>query len=487
MRSSLAWLILLATLLTASAGQAALQIEERPVNGGTLTVFKMTVTPAGEPVPALKHRLVLRELDEKAGNAAPMYYRAIMGAQTATKQLTDTFGKEYENFPWSDESVSADRMSRAVAIFDGGLSMISLREAAARRDCDWGFDLQSIRGTDLYGFLLPEIQETRQLSRFLTLRARLAVEQGRFDDAIDDLRINFKMAEDVASEPLLVSGLVGIAQAGLGNQVLCRLIAAPNSPNMYWALTELPDPLIDLRGAVRFEMSSFFRVFPFLRDAETQEQSPEEWSRLLGQALSELGPLTGGTDSLQNETLRRLAVSGLSLAAYTPAKQRLREQGFGAAEIERMPVGQVIAIDAAREFRQIADEFEKWWYLNARVATQRIERIEDRLGENKLEGGFGRVVAAILLPAVNAARLAQERHQWQTDAIRVVEAIRMHAADTGRLPAKLDDITVVPVPINRSTGEAYQYKLDGETAVLDLPFSDGYPSVAWRFEIQLAD
>jgi hypothetical protein len=295
------------------------------------------------------------------------------------------------------------------------------------------------------------------------------------------------MAGDVASEPLLVSGLVGIAQAATGNQVIIRLIAAPNSPNMFWALTELPDPLVDLRGAVRFEMSSFLRVFPFLRDAETQEHSSEEWSRLLAHAISELGPLTGGSDPMVNDTLRRLTVTGLALAAYTPAKQRLHDQGFNAAQVEQMPVGQVIAIDAAREFRRIADEFEKWWYLNARVATQRIERIEDRLGENKLEGGFGRVVAAILLPAVNAARLAQERHQWQTDALRVVEAIRMHAAETGRLPAKLDEIDVVPVPINRATGQSYQYKLDGETAVLDLPFSDGYPSVAWRFEIQLAD
>jgi hypothetical protein len=480
-------LVGLGSFVASSAANADLQVEDQSVNGGSLKVFKMTVTPAAEPVPALRHRLVLREIDEKAGNAAPMYYRAIMGAQAATKQLTDAFGNEYDSFPWYDESVSTDRLRRAVGIVNDGLIMTSLREASARRDCEWGFDLHSIRGPELYAFLLPEIQEARQLSRFLTLRARLAVEERRFDDAIDDLRINFKLAGDVANEPLLVSGLVGIAQAAVGNQTLIRLIAAPNSPNMYWAITELPDPLVDLRGAVRFEMSSFLRVFPFMRDAETLEHSPEEWSRLLAHALSELGPLTGGSDPLGNDTVRRLAVSGLGLAAYTPAKQRLREQGFDAERIERMPVGQVIAIDAAREFRRIADEFEKWWYLNARVATQRIERIEERLGENKLEGGFGRVVAAILLPAVNAARLAQERHQWQTDALRVVEAIRMHAAETGHLPAKLDEISVVPVPINRATGQPYQYQLDGDKAVLDLPFSDGFPSVAWRFEIQLAD
>jgi hypothetical protein len=41
--------------------------------------------------------------------------------------------------------------------------------------------------------------------------------------------------------------------------------------------------------------------------------------------------------------------------------------------------------------------------------------------------------------------------------------------------------------VNRVTGRAYQYRLDGDKGVLDLPFSDGFPNIAWRFEIKLAD
>ena len=32
-------------------------------------------------------------------------------------------------------------------------------------------------------------------------------------------------------------------------------------------------------------------------------------------------------------------------------------------DIDSMPVGQVIAIDSAREFRRIADQMEKWLYV----------------------------------------------------------------------------------------------------------------------------
>jgi hypothetical protein len=76
---------------------------------------------------------------------------------------------------------------------------------------------------------------------------------------------------------------------------------------------------------------------------------------------------------------------------------------------------------------------------------------------------------------------------WQLNGLQTIEAIRMHAAETGKLPTALSEITVVPVPKNPVTEQPYEYRLDGDTAVLDLPASDGFPGgIAWRFEIQLA-
>ena len=72
------------------------------------------------------------------------------------------------------------------------------------------------------------------------------------------------------------------------------------------------------------------------------------------------------------------------------------------------------------------------------------------------------------------------------EGLRRREAIRLHAAETGNLPASLDEVTVVPVPKNPVTNEDYAYRLDGDTAVLELPASDGFPNVAYRYEIILA-
>ena len=61
----------------------------------------------------------------------------------------------------------------------------------------------------------------------------------------------------------------------------------------------------------------------------------------------------------------------------------------------------------------------------------------------------------------------------------------MHVADTGELPKTIDEIKIVPVPLNPGTGKKFVYWLDGDTAVIDIPFSDGYHQ-AYRFMIQIA-
>ncbi len=78
------------------------------------------------------------------------------------------------------------------------------------------------------------------------------------------------------------------------------------------------------------------------------------------------------------------------------------------------------------------------------------------------------------------------RLERQLNALQAIEAIRMHAAQTGKLPATLEEITIVPVPLNPVTEKPFVYRLDGETAILELPFSDKMNDYSSRFEITLA-
>ena len=462
-----------------------------------LTLFQMTVTAAAEPKPALKHRLQLRALEYKPGNAATYYLRADAenGLSDAWKRVRKDFGEAIDNGWYSSEislgELPLDKVREAASRFDSTVSNF-IAPASSRQDCDWGYSLTELRGAEVYALPLPGAQQSRSISRMLALRARLAIAEGRYDDAIDHMRMNFRLARNVGQELIVVCGLVGIAEAGVTSGTIVDLIAAPDSPNLYWALSELPRPIVDLREAIRLEMSMGARVFPALLDAVTADHSPAEWARLIGEALKLYETLSEsslfkGVSVGKQKTLRAMAGAGLSLLVYPGAKQRLIQSGMDAARIEKMPVGQVVLIDAAREHQRIADEIEKWLYVPYPLAKKRIRRAErEGFGNRQFSDGFGPMIADILSPAIQAAWTAQMRLEWQMSSLRVVEALRMHAAETGKFPASLDDVQVVPVPKNPITEQPYIYRLDGETAVLELPFSDGMPGVAWRFEIRLA-
>lgn len=475
-------------LFTNQVNAELVVVEEDVPGEGTLTTYKMTVSPAGEPVPALKHRLVAREIDMKQGNAVPFYYRALLNIRTFNQDLHDKYGEAYDTWYTFDVPLSKLPMPKATeAAAKWQETVDNLQEATRRRQCEWDWQTEEIRGPELISFLLPDIQWSRELSRGLRLLARVAMAKGEYQQALEYLRISYRLGHDIAEAPFLVSDLVGIAICGYGNQALIELIAQKDSPNLYWAIAELPDPMVSVQESMQSEMSIGLRVFPFILDSETAEHSPEEWSRLMAEALVESQDLMSrpnlpGVSGVQ----ARLVVTGLSLVAYPAAKQRLIDQGMAAEEVEAMPVGKVVSIDALREYRRIADSIEKWSYVPYREARKRdIDKELNTSSPAGLSRGYGYTLARTLLPAVQSARSAEQRLVWQTRGIQTVEAIRMHAAETGKLPESLDEVELVPLPRNPITEQPFDYELLGNTAVVKLPFEDGFPGMAYRFEITL--
>ncbi|MEX2171627.1 MAG: hypothetical protein WD851_20075 [Pirellulales bacterium] len=480
-------------LLLASAAQAEVVWIEQ--DGDEPATIKLTVTPAPEAVPPFKHRLTVQPLDEKPGNAALWYFRALSNEgkdfKDYVRQNREEFGEPYDE--WNHPSgvplkeLPLENVKKAFALFSSDVR--NLHEASLRQECDWDRGIESITGPGLIMLLLPEIQQMRELARMVNLGARLAVAEGRLDDAIDLLRINYRMAQHTATEPFLVSQLVGIAIAGVGNGVLVDLIGTPDSPNLYWALTELPSPLIDMRTSIRFELEIGQRIFPFLQDAETVTHSPDEWRLMWGQALVDLTSLSDRA-SFTGNLPAQFGFVGLSLTNYSHAKRSLIEWGFEPERVEQMPVGQALAIYTKRIYERISQSYEKAVlvpFTDADRFEDEARRLVDRA--RPFSDGPDREifpVAANLLPAVSAARNAQVRIEREFAALRVIEALRMHAAENdSELPNKLNEVTCVPVPVNPVTDQPFVYYREGKTAVLELPKSDGL-HYAVRYEITIA-
>jgi hypothetical protein len=465
-----------------------------------LTVVRLTVTPAAAPVPLFKHRLVAREIDLSPGNAAPYYYRTFLQLEQSKPALRKAFSEDDELSWWNstgaDEStpikdLPIDKVRQADQMVLGGMIDEQLRAAAKADKCDWGLNIESMYGPEVFGFQLQEFQQSRELSRFLVMRTRLAIAERRYEDAIDVMRMNYRLASDVSRTPFVVCGLIGIAEAGSTCGTVTEFVAAPDSPNLYWALTQLPQPLVDLRRSARFEVDSGERVFQLLHNAESTIHSADEWGRLYKQAVHDLSAVNSQYFQGQSTLGADLAAMGLALVGYTHAKDWLIAEGLDRDRVEQMAVGQVMAVYSERLYRRYADALESTWYVPFDELQSRGRELDRQMeAARPFGGGKDREIlpiVATLLPALQALRAVQVRSERDIAVLRTVEALRMYAAEhAGSLPAKLDEIREVPVPLNPATGKPFIYHLDGQTAVLELPLSDGIPGINRRYEITIA-
>jgi hypothetical protein len=437
----------------------------------------LTVAPAAEPRPALKYRLIPAAVERTPGNAAPFYYRAVLHLNNLPKDHWKAYDENQDKWLSSDPAVfSKEEVAKWLP---AGAWRSQLEVAAYREYCDWDYRIQDLRGMEVIGFLMQEVQDCRQIARVLRLQAHYEIMDGRPDDAIKTLRLGYQLAHDVAQPPLLINGLVGIAIASIMNQELTVLIDR-GGPNMYWAIASLPQPLVGLKRAMEFEMGMPQQLFPFLRDAETAQRTPDEWRRLMIEGLVGLEGLASDSAPKLSGWQAELGAAAVVAKLYPIAKDALIAGGMDRQRVEEMPVGQVVAIHTARSTDYVYQEFFKLSLLPYDEAIRRSPQVRDRLIREGyigpgIRGPGGLPIAALLLPAVENVRHAEIRIARNFAALQVIEALRMHLASTGSLPVSLADVTIVPVPDNPATNDPFPYQFDAKnrTATLEVPANPG--------------
>ena len=490
---SLCWLVILAmgVLCTNTVSSDVVVEHDKENTRGTTMVYRMTVTPAAEPVPALKYRMTIEPYKTIPGNAITHYLRSL-GENSLNSPWDGAkrdFGMDVHDWyglKTKVEDIPVDKLRVAASYFDSYVDS-HLRRATMCRESDWGIAMEDLRGEEVVTFLLPSIQQTRSMARALALRNRLAVIDRRFDDSIDHLRMTYQLGQNVSGMPSLVANLVGIAEVGIANEGMVDLISAKGSPNMYWALAELPQPIISIRDSIRLEVSTGLRYFPGLLDVETAEHSPEQWSKMLAEMVNSFGDLSGYTrgpsysaGNSNGPIASALVASGIGLAAYPGAKKRLIESGLAKGTVEKMAVAQVILIDAARDYRRVSQDVEKTYYVPNSQGRELLNQINNGMRQ-PTPSRPGLMLANIVLPAFAQVRAAEIRVQTQINALMVVEAIREHASTNGKLPGKLSEMKL-PVRMNLNTDEPFPYRVEGDTAIIDID----HGNYRQRFEIKLS-
>jgi hypothetical protein len=494
LRALLAALVAITFSTTVSAGVRHIEDEE---NAGHV-VIQMEVTPADEPSPVFEHRLTYGPHERVSGNRPQWYTRSFPENTAEFKvwdELTaqDSFGAYYQSgvpvdaVAWDKLDVSGKSCSQM--FLDNYIV-----PGAQRKDCDWGIHSDQVRGPEFFQILLPEFQSMRSFARMLNLQVRLAIHERRYGDAVKFLRTQYQLGVDVAEEPIIVCGLIGVAIAGIGNAGVADLMAAPDSPNLYWALSELPAVPVSMVSALRKELSISQEQFGGYRELEGSERLPEEWNSHWKSGVASAAGLTFNFNSSpprRFEFLQQVAPLAIGLHGYSHAKQRLIAWGFDANEVEAMSVGQVLSLYSARVSQLRTDLYMKTYLAPYAFGRSLQKEASAYLTVNQhLADGPDRELtpfASDMLSVVRAVRTAEMRVARDLAALRVIEALRMHAArNDDRWPDALDDVTSVPVPLNPATDKPFLYHRDGETAVLELPESEGFPGYSRRYEITIS-
>jgi hypothetical protein len=463
--SALAGLFLLVGVLSTLHGQAPpaeKKPEEKPADKW-LFDRTVAVTPAAAPVPALKYRLYPSEMDRKPGNAVPIYERVTQERTDAWKKHVQLKPDEWNKLPL--EKLPLDEVKKFLDNEKYTLHQLEL--GARRKDADWNYTLDA---GDLIGLLLPDLQHMRTIcAPMLVLKARVAIAEGRYADAVRTLETGFAFSEQVGHGPTLIQSLVGIACANQFADVALELAQRPGAPNLYWAVAVLPRPLIDLRYGNEFEQRMLELQFPDMADLD-RSRSAEEWDAALVRVRKEAErilrlDLEGGTPPKPLKAGTTSADPAAKSPDLPAARKYLTEVvGLTAANVEAMPPAQVLLLYISHFYHEARDDVMKGSYLPFpegqgvnREADKRLKELPDTEATR---------VAKWFLPAVQKVQLARVRLARKLAALRVIEALRMHAAAKGQLPDKLDEVTVVPVPDDPGTARPFEYRRDGATATL---------------------
>jgi hypothetical protein len=416
----------------------------------------MKLAPAAVAQPALKYQLLPNYLDLTPGDAVPMYLKA-MAREATSNEARDLFFKQFQGWLATPPTkLPVEAVKKALAPFDSVLRQASI--AARRIDCRW--DPPVREEPNPFTILLPELQEFRNLGRLLAVRVHLALAEHKYAAALRDLQTGYAMARHVGQMPFLVSSLVAATIASQMNGELEAWVQMPGTPNLYWAIATLPQPIVDFRAGYELESAAVYLALPQMRvrgDAgERDAISPAVVERLVNLARM-LEPEADLLKLNNHQELPKLAVK---------ARAELIAHGHAAKQVEALTPSQTVALNAFEGYDEFRDDMFKWLALPYAQAKAGMEQADARLNAAAKAGAPRAALAGVLLPAVGHTKFVEARLGRHLNALRTIEALRAYAAATGKLPTTLADVKDLPIPLNPVTGQAFPYRVEGQTATL---------------------
>lgn len=295
----------------------------------------------------------------------------------------------------------------------------------------------------LIGALLPAAARSRDAADALSCRAMLRVGEGQFDEAWTDLIACHRLGRLASRGGTTLEALIGYAIDRIASTAaLAYLANAKLTPEQIRArleeLRRLP-PLGKVADKLDLaERYTMLDAFNFLR-------------RTGYQGLKELaGEENGGKPSPEE-------IKAFKALDWSPSIKKVNRWYDRIVAAARIPD----RVNRLREFEQIEADLKK-----LRVSTTDNTGLAFRilLGADvgqQIAGRTGDIMIALLMPAFEKAHDYNDRAEQIQVNLHVAFALAAYRADSGRFPAKLDDLApkyLKQVPGDLFSGKPLTYK-----------------------------
>jgi hypothetical protein len=458
-----AWCPLAATLLRAQAPPAA---ETKPVE------LVLDARPIESPV--LKYRLYPAESERRDGNAVPILLRLpweqTQWMNTVFAKLGTDEAPDWDTLPLESPEWKESRGVLPRIMFE------EMKRAAYRRDARWEYPIGETQTP--YLILLPDVQGLRGfLGRALSARIRYNLSQGELDEAREGILVGLANARHMAETPFYVNqNVAAVIQRTMLDRTT-ELVAQPKSPNLYWALTTLPDPLPQFHRAADFEHSMLTTSLPVAAglnaDADTR-RTDAQWSEMAKQLTEMLElmdmiprPKPADQDSVVDQLSKLLGGARPRLAFVSAARQELPELlSVSPASVAAMSDDEAAVRWFVTKQMALDQRLAAAFALPPREAASRLQELDverkamrDQLGVSRNDVSYQ-----------HGAYLAVWSLKRRVAALRIVEAARDYAAaHENKLPESLAAITSVPVPADPITEQPFVWKMAEGVGTLTAP------------------
>jgi len=442
------------------------------------TVVRLTVHPAPAPSPPLRYELLPDVMELSPGNPIQGYLKMFVDNHDMfhSNNMPFFYFPERADDEWFKIPLQQLPLDKLKDLDTTPWKMI---DTAARLELpNWQCRFWEWKkyGWGEWKGPLPEVVLMPDVVGRLQMRIRIQLADGRLNDAIATAKTLFAICRHLGECPTPFGSHYGTITGLRIMESLEEVIQKPECPNLYWALSSLPIPLVDTHQAIQGD----WVLRPSWMDHVNEKAQMADAA--LQSVVSEI-PGQDDADKLR----ARLSAKAADAAYLEAARSRLHGSGLNAAVVRQLPALQVVLLNEIAIRKIARDELVRsmslpYWQASATFAA-------DLAHANKIaDSGVFSADMQTMIKDLHSFWVQQNRLDQRVALLRCVEAIRLYAAEhNGEFPKQLGDMTV-PLPIDPITGKPPIYELNESSAAVrgSSPLGVRDEQYKFSYEISLA-